>query len=100
MLSNLLGGANAASVGVSPCEDPEIPDALSLVFGSPPPRPMPIRSPDFSRFAGERGIDLAELWVAGADNRLCWAVLPIYSPGRTMLLLTPGELPVAATWRR
>jgi mycothiol synthase len=93
VLSNLLGGANAQAWEYRPAQQSEVADALSLVLGTPAAPADANQVDEFCRFAGERGIDLAELWVAGADNRLGWAVLPIYSPGRTMLLLTPGALP-------
>lgn len=48
---------------------------------------------DFVRFALHREIALGDLWVAEHAGRVAWAILPIVSPGRTMLLLTPGGPP-------
>jgi ribosomal protein S18 acetylase RimI-like enzyme len=31
--------------------------------------------------------------VAAIDNQVVWAILPVLSPGKTMLLLTPGAFP-------
>jgi ribosomal protein S18 acetylase RimI-like enzyme len=44
----------------------------------------------FQRFAAQRQIDLHDLWIAEAGGRIAWAVLPIPSPGRTVLLLGPS----------
>ncbi len=51
---------------------------------------------EFLQFAVARKIVLSDLWLAEADGRIIWAVLPIVSPGRTMLLLGPSHYPVAA----
>lgn len=48
---------------------------------------------EFLQFAVQRGIDLNDLWVADHGGRVMWAVLPVVSPGRTMLLLAPGRHP-------
>ena len=50
---------------------------------------------DFMQFALRRGISLSDLWLAvdAADGTLLWAVLPIASPGRTLLLLGPADPP-------
>jgi ribosomal protein S18 acetylase RimI-like enzyme len=58
---------------------------------------------DFLRFAVYRGINLNDIWVAADDRapaskrgaRLLWAILPVVSPGRTMLLFSPSFLPPA-----
>jgi ribosomal protein S18 acetylase RimI-like enzyme len=44
---------------------------------------------DFLRFAQRRGIEASAAWLADAGGSLAWAVLPIVSPGRTMLILGP-----------
>jgi ribosomal protein S18 acetylase RimI-like enzyme len=51
---------------------------------------------DFLGFAVQRDIDVNQMWVAVEDDergRIDWAILPIVSPGRTMLLFTPTRLP-------
>lgn len=48
---------------------------------------------EFFQFAGDRGIDIQNLWLAGAGGRLAWAILPVLSPGKTMLLLTASVRP-------
>jgi GNAT superfamily N-acetyltransferase len=47
----------------------------------------------FMQFAVRRGINLGDAWLAERDGRLVWALLPVVSPGRTMLLLTPAGDP-------
>lgn len=93
VLSNLLGGANASAWVYRPAQPSEFEDALSLVLGSPAAPADSNQVDDFIHFSRQRGISLSELWVAGVGDRLAWAVLPIYSPGRTLLLLTPSQLP-------
>lgn len=48
---------------------------------------------DFLQFAMHRGVELNDTWVAEQNGRVVWAVLPMVSPGRTMLLLAPGGRP-------
>jgi mycothiol synthase len=48
---------------------------------------------DFLRLAVQRGIDLNRMWLAERKGKLLWALLPIVSPGRTMLLLAPSIAP-------
>jgi ribosomal protein S18 acetylase RimI-like enzyme len=44
---------------------------------------------DFLSFALHRGIDINQIAVADQGGQMIWAVLPVISPGRTMLLLSP-----------
>jgi ribosomal protein S18 acetylase RimI-like enzyme len=49
---------------------------------------------DFLGFALERQIDVNELWIAAnGSGRIVWSLLPVVSPGRTMLMFSPGKLP-------
>jgi mycothiol synthase len=45
----------------------------------------------FLGFAGQRHINIAQLWVAREGAEIVWTSLPIISPGRTALLFTPAE---------
>lgn len=47
---------------------------------------------DFLAFALHRRIDVNNLWVAMADGRIAWTLLPVPSPGRTMLLFSPSRI--------
>ena len=48
---------------------------------------------EFLGFALQRGIDVNQSWVALSGQQIVWSLLPIVSPGRTMLLFTPARLP-------
>lgn len=50
---------------------------------------------DFINFADQREIDLTCIWLAESAGRFLSAILPVISPGRTMLLFAPGFLPRA-----
>ncbi|HTW95010.1 MAG TPA: hypothetical protein VMD30_09470, partial [Tepidisphaeraceae bacterium] len=64
-----------------------------MILG-PPLRPAPqSQVQDFLRFAALRNIDTNRIMIAETGGRMAWAVLPIVSPGRTMLLLAPARFP-------
>ena len=69
--------------------------ALRLVIGSLAHPADDQALTDFLLFVQSKKIDLSEIWVVQSGNSLCWAALPILSEGRTMLLLTPGDVPPA-----
>ena len=71
----------------------EISDALALLLGTSAMPAQPQQVQEFLQFAGDRGIDLQNVWLAGAGGRLAWAILPVLSPGKTMLLLTASSRP-------
>lgn len=48
---------------------------------------------DFRQRAGEQGLDLGAMWVARSGNHLVWSLLPVVYPGRSMLLIVPGQPP-------
>jgi len=76
-----------------PARAEEVGDGLSLVLGSPSAPAEAEQVAEFASFAAARGLDINDLWVAGVNGRMEWALLPLVSPGRTALLLTPGGLP-------
>jgi hypothetical protein len=47
---------------------------------------------EFLQSAAERRIDPSETWVAAYGDKIVFAALPVPSPGRTMLILVPGEI--------
>lgn len=82
----------------------EVTAGLRLIFSSAGGGPADdAQVSDFIKFAGNRGIQLGELRLlldrtlgpeaAMVNERLLWSVLPIYNPGRTMLLLGAGGAP-------
>jgi mycothiol synthase len=48
---------------------------------------------EFLNTAGERSIDLSQCWIAESDGKVVWTILPVVSPGRTMLLISPPHIP-------
>jgi ribosomal protein S18 acetylase RimI-like enzyme len=64
----------------------EITPALRLILGAGGYLADESQVADFLRLAGIRGIRLADLWLAEIDRQMVWAVLPMVSPGRTMLM--------------
>jgi mycothiol synthase len=79
-----------------PCDKNELHTAVQLVLSTPEGLPAEAQVVDFLRHAMRRRMDLSHLWVAEQRRRLVWAVLPVVSPGRTMLLFAPG-LPINQT---
>ena len=71
----------------------EVGGALSLVLATPAGHADEAQVVEFMRFALRRGIDVREAWVVAAGGSIVWAVLPVVSPGRTALLLSPAALP-------
>jgi len=48
---------------------------------------------DFLQLAVERRMDLSRLCVACQASKIIWAILPLYHPGRTALLIVPPQAP-------
>jgi mycothiol synthase len=46
---------------------------------------------EFISYAQQRGINLADVWIAERAGQIATAMLPVISPGRTMLLLMPAD---------
>jgi hypothetical protein len=108
LLSNLLGfrdgrADGSSPVTVRPATPAEYEPALRLILtpsgGTPDIRAIQ----EFISFTAERGIGLDGLHVALQNGRIVSAILPVISPGRTMLLLCPatgqGKPAEAATAR-
>jgi ribosomal protein S18 acetylase RimI-like enzyme len=65
-----------------------------LILGSNGRPPAEEHIVDFLRFCVYRQIDMSDLWVAADPaGRIVWALLPVVSPGRTMLLFSPTYVP-------
>jgi ribosomal protein S18 acetylase RimI-like enzyme len=101
-LSNFLrkldGGANHQErqgpdpLVCRPAQRHEIDQALRLLLAGPGGLAGEEQVLDFLQFAIHRGVDVNGLWVAVRGDRLEWTLLPVVSPGRTMLVLTPTRL--------
>ncbi len=99
-LSNFLRRADVptpAPAVYRPATQAEIHPALRLILGSGGRPAAEGAVIDFLQLTLHRGIDLNNLWVADLAGRVAWAVLPIVSPGRTMMLLAPGGRPRNST---
>lgn len=95
-LSNLLRKADPSPLPDAVCRpvrQPEISAALRLILGSHGRLADESQVLDFLQFAVQRGLNVNDVWIAERGGRIAWAVLPIVSPGRTMLLLTPAAWP-------
>lgn len=76
-----------------PARRDELHTALRLVLTSGGRAPDEGQLSEFIEYSAERGLDAGATWVAERRGRMLWAALPVVSPGRTMLLLAPGDLP-------
>jgi ribosomal protein S18 acetylase RimI-like enzyme len=94
-VSNFLrrSGGSPPPANCRPARAQEIHPALRLILGSASALADSEQAFEFITFAHQRGINLGDLWVAERDSRLIWSVLPIISPGRTVLLLSPAGAP-------
>jgi GNAT superfamily N-acetyltransferase len=97
-LSNLrrerdFGGDGASGAALRPARRAEIHRALQLILGHAGQLASEEQVVDFLRFAVYRGIDMNSTWVADDGRRIVWAILPVVSPGRTMLLFSPTHVP-------
>jgi len=54
---------------------------------------------EFLQFADRRGIDLGQMWIADLNGAVVWAVLPVVSPGKSMLLMAPNNYTSTAALR-
>jgi ribosomal protein S18 acetylase RimI-like enzyme len=94
LLSNLLGFRDGRAdddgpVHVRPAADGELEAAMALILSPPGASADARAAEEFVSFARERGISLDGLHVAERGGRVVWAALPVVSPGRTMLILSP-----------
>ena len=71
----------------------EAENALRLLLAGTDSRASDEQLQGFLAVAKQRGLDLNTLWIAAQRNCPLWAFLPVVSPGRTMLLLSPPRLP-------
>ncbi|MGH7213261.1 MAG: GNAT family N-acetyltransferase [Tepidisphaeraceae bacterium] len=97
------GGKGALPFTCRPAQKDELTSGLRLIL-APGAKPADDEAVlDFLRFGVERGIDLNRMWVARRDagatqpaGPVLWAILPVLSPGRTMLLLSPTTSPTSS----
>ncbi|HEX3359149.1 MAG TPA: GNAT family N-acetyltransferase, partial [Tepidisphaeraceae bacterium] len=89
-LSNSGQSHDAGGVECRPVERGEIESALRLILATESGLASDGQVLDFLSFCLERKIDTNATWVAIEGNAMVWAMLPVVSPGRTMLLFTPA----------
>jgi GNAT superfamily N-acetyltransferase len=95
LLSNILGFRDGSWGAEKPAQirlatSDEIEPALRLVLSPPGGTADAKGIADFIAFARERGMTFDALHVAERGGRLVSAILPVVSPGRTMLMLLPA----------
>jgi mycothiol synthase len=98
MVSNLFRSADRvsptdAAIEYRAAHNEEVKSAVQLILSTRRGAADEAQVVDFLRFAVQRGIDLNQMWVAARNGRLLWAILPIVSPGRTMLMFAPAVAP-------
>jgi mycothiol synthase len=76
----------------------ELNQAIGLILGSGNQPASESQVGDFYRLTAQRGIDLSRVQVAAVGEKLIWAVMPIASPGRTLLILSPNSMFDAAQY--
>jgi len=76
-----------------PARSGEVDVGVAILLASDPARAPQEQVQNFISMAGQRDLNLEDLWVAVVGQKVRWAMLPVVSPGRTMLLLSPPWLP-------
>jgi ribosomal protein S18 acetylase RimI-like enzyme len=76
-----------------PAHPAEIETAIAILLAGAPGRASGEQVQAFVALAAHRGMNLDDLWIAVLGADIQWAMLPVVSPGRTMLLLSPPSLP-------
>lgn len=84
----------SSPIQIRPVERRELHAVLQMILGTNGRPAEEEHVVDFLRFAVHRGINLKDTWVATSGGALSWAVLPVVSPGRTMLLFAPSCIPL------
>jgi len=92
-LSNLFRPRDARPPGYRAVLRGEIEPAMRLIVGNACGPASDEQVLDFLSFALDRGMDVNAAWIAEVGGKIEWALLPVVSPGKTMLLFTPTRLP-------
>lgn len=98
-LSNFFRGRDASNPGSAEgftyrqVQRHEIEPALRLILATDQGLATDDTVLDFLGFAIQRKIDVNLIWIATDGQSIIWALLPITSPGKTMLLFTPARIP-------
>jgi ribosomal protein S18 acetylase RimI-like enzyme len=71
---------------------PEVVPALRLILGSDGHPAEESQALELMKHTAQRGINLGDIWICEADSWVYWAVLPVVSPGRTVLYFGTSAL--------
>ncbi|HEY1922802.1 MAG TPA: GNAT family N-acetyltransferase [Tepidisphaeraceae bacterium] len=63
-----------------------------MILAAPGHNPSIAQITEFIQSAGQRRIDVSQMWVAESRGKLVWAVLPVLNPGKTLLLLAGSNI--------
>jgi mycothiol synthase len=96
-LSNFRRGRDASVSGGQPIacrqvQRHEIEPALRLMLADADGLASDEQVLDFLAFTMQRRLDINQLWAALQDDRVLWAMLPVTSPGGTVLFFSPTRL--------
>ncbi|HWB53320.1 MAG TPA: GNAT family N-acetyltransferase [Tepidisphaeraceae bacterium] len=91
MSNPLLSPMGASDFICRIADKADLQPALRWILGQPDQPASDAQVLDFLRMAFRRGIDPASLWIATHNGQLIWPILPVTSPGRTMLLFVPAD---------
>jgi ribosomal protein S18 acetylase RimI-like enzyme len=75
-----------------PVQKNEIEAGLRLILADGDDRASDETVLEFLAFAVQRQLDINQMWIAEAGGKILWALLPMPSAGRTMLMLSPPRL--------
>jgi ribosomal protein S18 acetylase RimI-like enzyme len=90
--SNPIDPTDADGVECRIVQRGEIESAIRLILATPAGLGADAQVLDFVSFCVERKIDTSGTWIAIHRGRIVWSMLPVLSPGNTMLLFTPQVL--------
>jgi mycothiol synthase len=88
----MLRAVTQVSTIPCPVTEGQLPEALSLILASSANLAGEREIAEFRRIAAQRQIDLNKIVIAQEAGQILWAILPIATPGRTLLLISPNYL--------
>jgi len=82
----------AVDVQIRPAHDSELQTAVRLILATASGHPDEMQVRECLRLAGAHRQDAGGIWLAEQGGRVLSAVMPVVSPGKTMLLFVPTHL--------
>ena len=89
---DFVGSDGVAALSLRKAQKDEVHACLRVILGTPSQLASDAQVIDFLRFAMYRGINLSDIWLVERRGTIAWALLPVVSPGRTMVLLSPPHV--------